>query len=207
MKVMENIKEKLNFEEKKFLNENIGLMMSFYYTEIRKNTIPNLYRDDFLSNLGKSFCKAVKTYDSKKGASFSTYVYELLNNSKIDLLRKIKRHKKNMISSTTFASSKVFYKDFIKKNDAFENCFIDESNNKQLNWQILEKLIKKANLSKVEKNYLEHYYFDELNYRQIGEKFNLSHERIRQVVEKALKKIKDVALKEDYRIEDFYEIG
>ena len=55
-----------------------------------------------------------------------------------------------------------------------------------------------------DKRHTQHYYNNKLSFSKLGDKYGLSKEGSRLVVQRALKKLKKAALEKDLNIDDFY---
>ena len=65
-------------------------------------------------------------------------------------------------------------------------------------------LIDETELTKREIICIQSYYYDGLLLREVGEIYNLTGERIRQIIKEALDKIRLRALEQEYTEEEFY---
>ena len=146
-------------------------------------------REDFISDMLLKFCISASKFDKKQGFKFSTFAHGGFDMGKTDLLgRKIEKYKKYH-----FVEKKKILKNKAKKE-------YEEINN-----ELLKNFIENEEIEEQEKNMLIDYYFNNLNFSRLGEKYNFSKEWTRKVVEKGLRKLKRIVRKEHLKMEDFYE--
>ena len=184
---------KLTEEQKKLISDNIGLMRYYCGKELRKGCIPNSYEDQFIGELEENFCKAAFSFDEKRNVKFSTYAYKSFITAKINFFRRIKRVEKTSL--------------FLEYDDIEEKYLwnsISGYGRKHLDINKIMELIEEVDLTKKEINCIKLYYRNGLYLRQIGDIYNVSRERIRQIISKALNKIRAKIIEEEYTKKDFY---
>ncbi len=189
--------KKLTEEQRKFVSDNIGLVRYYCGQELRKGNIPNGYKDQFIGALEEKFCKIAVSFDKERGVKFCTYAYKCFRSAKNDFLRKIKRDKE-----THRIPVIPYYENYFMENTLWNS--ISGYGREHLDLEKIAELIDETDLTKREIICLQSYYYDDLYYRQIGEIYNVSGERIRQIIKNALIKIRLKALKSKYVEEDFY---
>lgn len=189
--------KKLTEEQKKLISENIGLLRYYCGQELRKGTIPSGYEDQFIGALEEKFCKIAFSFDKKRGVKLSTYAYKCFRSAKRDFLRKIKR-----IKETIRIPIIPSYENYFTENTLWNS--ISGYGKEHLDLEKIAELIDETDLTKREIICLQSYYYDDLYLRQIGEIYNISGERVRQIIKQALIKIRLKALKYKYTKEDFY---
>lgn len=107
--------------------------------------------------------------------------------------------------SKSLKNKKVYSLDYAKEGDAsFLSCVIDQKHrdpaslildkeNKEKLSNLINELLSISPISDKQKDFIKMYYFDGYTFEQIGKKFNLTREAIRQSINKALSLIRDVS--------------
>jgi RNA polymerase sigma factor (sigma-70 family) len=103
-------------------------------------------------------------------------------------------------------NKKAFSLDYTAKDDdtSFISCVIDqkhrdpasiivEKENKENLCNLIQELLSVSSISEKQKEFIKLYYFEGNTFEQIGKKFNLTREAIRQSINKALSVIRDIA--------------
>ena len=70
----------------------------------------------------------------------------------------------------------------------------------------MTEFINKSGLEKKEKDILQKYFWGGSTLKEIGVEYHVTRERIRQIISRAVTKIRDKIELEGIRVEDFFEI-
>lgn len=186
------MKNKLTEEQKEILENNIGLLRSYCKNQLLKGVIPEGHEPEFIGELEERFCNIIRTFDKNK-SKLSTYAYKGFAFAKSRFFEKLQKNKRTSlipemsgeIDNTIWNSVSGFGRE-------------------HLDLEKLADLINETGLTKREIICLQSYYYDGLFLRQIGEIYNLTGERIRQIIKEALNKIRLRALEQEYTEEEFY---
>ena len=186
------MKNKLTEEQKEILENNIGLLRSYCRNQLLKGIIPEGHEPEFIGELEERFCDIIKTFDENK-SKLSTYAYIGFGYAKSRFFEKLQKVRRTSlvpeisgeIDNTIWNSVSGFGRE-------------------HLDLEKLADLISETGLTKREVICLQSYYYDGLLLRQIGEIYNLTGERIRQIIKEALDKIRSRALEQGYIEEEFY---
>ena len=183
---MSKNKKKLDEKKRKLAEKNIGLVRKFYKKNIKNGKVPEYKKDDFLSDLNHKYCRSVLKYNEETGFKFSTFVYKGLN----FCLNDFNKEKKEL-NTISFDREKG------KKIEDKKN-FVDK--------ELLKFIFKCSDLSDIEKKVLILYYYHNLSFIKIGEKYSYHKEKIRRIEKRAIRKLKKYSKKMGYNIEDFIKI-
>ena len=191
----------LTDEQKKLVDQYRFLPLSFL-TKFFKDrpSYGNTVRDELLSELFYYMTLAARTYIPEKGEP-STYFYRSFYTAVDRYFSRENRYKSRFLVSS-----------FDSVAETFCSYISGEYNVKQiLDKEFLASIIKSSHLTKRELRILKKYYYYQKTLREIGkEETNLrkidhiSHERVRQIVQESLVKIKDKLENTDYEFQDFY---
>lgn len=173
----------LNTEKNKIAKINYPLVKKFVRN--KKDIIDNLSeqdKDDLLSEINYRYCFSIHSFDKEKGFALSTYVWHSMEMATSDF---IKNKSKN------------------DNQDVFNLHFLNKKSSKRVESERLFDLIDNIDLVDIEKCVIKEYFNNNITLEDIGIKVNLSKERVRQIKEGALKKIKKYVLKNNVLIDDF----
>jgi len=173
---------KLDKNKKKLAERNIGLIKNFYKKNIKN--IPDYKKEEFLSDLYYKYCRSALNYNEETGFKFSTFAYGGLNFC-------INNPDKKEIKTIPFDYKKG---EKIKE----EKKYVDK--------ELLKNIFKKSKLSNIEKKILILYYYQDLSFIEIGERFNYHKEKVRRIRNRAIKKLIEYSDKRGFNIEDFIKV-
>lgn len=179
---------KLNDKKRKLAEKNIELLRKFYKKNIKNGKVPEHKKDDFLSDLNHKYCRSALKYNEETGFKFSTFANKSFNFCLDDFNNKEKKELLNTIS---------FDKEKGKKIED-RKSFVDK--------ELLKFIFECSDLSDIEKKVLILYYYHNLSFCKIGEKYSYHKEKIRRIEKRAIRKLKKYAKKMNYNIEDFIKI-
>lgn len=141
--------------------------------------------DDAIANIATSIMISDWKYEPGEGASPQTYRY-------VGALQAIKTYLKRR-SNRRY----VYSLDFVNTNHHNDNTYTDlydtiedESQNIAYKENLTELLLGDT-VSPREKECINKYFFDGMTYQAIGDELGVSRERIRQIIEDGLAKLKD----------------
>ena len=186
------MKNKLTEEQKEILENNIALLRKYCKNQLLKGIIPEGYEPEFIGELEERFCNIIRTFDDKK-AKLSTYAYRGFYFATKEFFRKIQKARE--ISLIPKIDGEI--------NNSRWNS-VSGFGEEHLNLEKLADLIDETELTKREIICIQSYYYDRLLLREIGEIYNLTGERIRQIIKEAVNKIRVRALEQEYTEEEFY---
>lgn len=178
--------KKLTEEQKKLIIDNLRLLDGFIRDYFKEHSVPPNMEDDFISDMHLKFCLSALNYKKEKGFQFSTYAYGGFQLGIKDIFRK--------------KIKKIASIDQINDDYLFENVAKKE----KLNYDSINDLIEKSNLTEREKAMTRDYYYDKISFSKLGGKYDLSKERSRVIVNDSLMKLKLVAEKQNLDLNDFY---
>jgi len=183
---------KLTNEQKKLITDNIGLLRNFIKETLRSQVIPRHLEDDFISEMNLKFCFSARKYNADTGFKFSTYAYRGFAFGIRDVITR---------------KNKAFNEaNYVEKVDSYYTD-IDESDfdkRKSLQAEEVDNLVDGTELTSKERSMIEDYYYNKITFEKIGVKYNLSREGVRQIIKRALKKVRKKAENQKMEIEDFY---
>lgn len=181
-------------EYNKLLYSRVELLM-YKLLSMRYSGIPlpaYIDKEDLQQNLYFAFLKAVEGFKRDKHYKFNSYLeYHIRNttNRYISRVKKVKELSYNapmgdeedteLIETMELEGAE----DYINDLDFTDDC------------RTIRECVDK--LPEKEKNYIRYYYFDGYSLRQIAELYGVSIERIRQIIQRGLKKLRgDPVIKE-----------
>ena len=179
-------KDKLDEKKRKLVERNIGLVRTFCKKSIKNGKVPVHKKEEFLSDLNYRYCKSALKYNEEMGFKFSTFAYGGFNFCIDDLKRNRKK-----VDTVPF--------------DEEKGERIEDKNN-IVDKELLKIFFKDSNLSNIEKRVLILYYYNNLSFSKIGEKYSYNKEKVRRIRNKTIKKLIKYSKKKDFKIEDFIKI-
>jgi RNA polymerase sigma factor (sigma-70 family) len=203
-------------EQKQKVEDNIRLVHSYYNKYLRhKNNSATFDEEGMKSELFLALCKAVQGFDPDKNVKFSTYAYRGFFFAYTVYVNDCIKNNRRFFAAFAEEEKKSLHKDFA----SYHDCVIGlaEVNyvpSKKIDWKEIEYICKgkQAGLTIIEKKILRKYCKEDLSFKEIGKELRksrgkgcFSRERIRQIHNKALEKIKKYLEKTDYKIRDFYD--
>jgi RNA polymerase sigma factor (sigma-70 family) len=180
--------DKLTETQKQLITDNYRLLYSFIRKIMGEQKIPRHLEDEFISDTFFKFCISALTYDKDHGCKFSTYAYGGFNLG----LKRLLCHKR-------INFEKLYYSQKIEEYNLASEKEVEVAS------EDLSSFIDKVNISIKDKRILKDYYYKELTLKEVGLKYNVSHEAIRLNIKKTLKKIKSEANRKKIIMEDFYK--
>lgn len=188
-----SIMEIMTKKQRKLVTDNLALMKYFVGRKRMTNKIPRYLEDDFISDAALRFCISAIKYDEEMGYKFSTYAY---GGFKI-CWDKFKTTTKDRYERENFCSTKTVELMIDKLlNDSPRKRYFDRD--------ALCFVIDKANLTWQEMRVIQDYYFGDYSMSGVGKIFAVTRERIRQIIQKALSKLKRSMDANKLTFEDFY---
>jgi len=141
---------------------------------IQKYAINGHY-DEYLSESFNTLLLAIDAFNFTFGYSFSTYLWPSVQNKLKNLHKQTRRQKRNAdrTESLTF-----------DVHDTYEDPEFDDTDYKKLKRLLMS-------LSDRERNVVIDHYYNNITYKEIGDKYGLTRERIRQISSKAVDKLKE----------------
>ncbi len=180
-------------KQRKLVIDNFALMQYFVGRKKKASEIPRYLEDDFISDTALSFCVSAIKYDAELGYKFSTYAYGGFNMGwkNLHTRTKGKYERENFCSIETikFVTDKLLE---------------DAPRPKHFDRETLCRVIDRANLTWREMRVLEYYYFGDYSMNGMGRIFAVTGSRVRQVMQKALRKLKRSMDANRLTFEDFY---
>ena len=187
------MKNKLTEEQKEILENNIGLLRKYCKNQLLKGVIPEGYEPEFIGELEERFCSIIKTFDESREVKLSTYAYIGFGFATKEFFRKLQKVRETSLIPKIYGEI---------ENSRWNS--VSGFGEEHLNLEKLADLIDETELTKREIICIQSYYYDGLFLREVGEIYNLTAERIRQIIKEALDKIRLRALKQEYTEEEFY---
>jgi len=184
---------KLTEEEKQKVEDNIGLVYSFYYKFLKSKEENFLFdKEGMQSELLLTLCQAIKGFNPNRNIKFSTYAYRSFHNAHLRYMEKYIKNKQKFIQCDSI-------------NSLAENNY---SYKKIVDWKGIKCICEKGrtNLTKKERIILKKYYKRGLTLREIGKELGLSAEGVRLILNKIIKKLKKYIKETKCEIEDFQNI-
>ena len=188
----------LTEKKKKLAEDNLPLVWWFIDKKLkdRPNNLNAL--DEIGEKLIERLCIAADTFDPSRGYTFSTYVFYAFLTGVREYKRAEELYNRNLIFMN-FNSPEQKEKEEIAP-FYFGSRFAPSSTT---TWEDLDPLIENANLTKRERRIIDLHYHLNYSFPKIGELFNRSRERIRQLHNSAIKKIKSFVQQQNFYLEDF----
>lgn len=195
-------------------NEILEANLKFVFDVAKKYTGRGVPISELISEGNIGLLKAIDKFDISKDVKFISYAVWWIKQSMLECIKKNKIQ--SLIELDPIESNDYVFEnntidddcdEFVNKSEYMfsnENDEVLKERNK-LHKEIIKNLLN--NLSIREKEIIESYYGlndnNELTLQEIGEKYNLSSERVRQIKNKAFKKIRSKMLLMD-NIEDLF---
>lgn len=213
--------------QKKLIEENIRLPMHFIRESFKNDEVPRKVKDDFISDVLLNFCVSAMGYEEERGFKFSTFAhggfnfalaksqgyrwskYKKYNFVSMKRLRRITYTKHNLPTNhRSFSGRKSNEMPAFNNGIGFvhSNTHIFSVNDKKVKEGALDEFIESSGLRPREKNMIKEYFWGGFTLKEIGIKYNVTRERIRQIIAKGVSKIKKKLQKEGIQIEDFFEV-
>jgi RNA polymerase sigma factor (sigma-70 family) len=156
----------LTDEQRKLINDNYGLLMSFYHRDMDNRLLPSDDEDALFSELQWRFCYAARKYDPSSGFKFSTFCYHGLRMGVSNFWKKAKRDSRVSFIDTSLKKY-TYIPDKIKSVD------IDS----------LEKIINGIEeIPDRDKRIFITYFLESKTMKTVCLMFNLSRARISQII-------------------------
>ena len=196
-------KKKMTEKQRQLIEDNYSLLLAYCNRYVDNNNAIKKYHsipfnevDDLIGHLHTNFCSSAINFDSKKGFKFSTYAFGGFRLGTRNFSGRLKKYceKNRRFSDINKTYEKV--EDEEVCHNEFEVGF---------DLEYFRKLLREAKMSRQERKVLEGCCLKGKTLREIGEKINLSKERVRQIREGAFSKVKKVAKKKKYELADFYK--
>jgi len=171
MKINTDIK--LNNEQQVLVVENYGLAVDYIHKILQRNTLPDRYVEDFVSEIYYRLCLSAYYFNADLGFQFSTFAYGGFEQGLLTIIKKIRSERVSLL----------------------EIEWLEVGNDKLLkdtaNKDIINALIKRGKLTKVEKDMLLEYFIGGLNFEELGSRHKCSREKARYIYNRALQKTQE----------------
>lgn len=188
-------------------NELLEANLKFVFDVAKHYTSRGLPISDLISEGNMGLIKAINKFDESKDVKFISYAVWWIKQSILDAIRR--NNLLNVVEIDTCETNNLTLErtisdeedEIVGKNDKYFSNQSDEENKEvtQEQKEVISKLLN--TLSDRERDIIENYYGlgnnKELTLLEIGEKLNLSVERIRQVKLKAIRKLRSSILMYD----------
>jgi len=182
----------LNDEQKNLLEKNYRLLYFYIKNSVKSDEL-KANMEEIIDELNIRFCTAASHYDQSRGYKFSTFSYKCFKHGIEQLHRKKFKEKKRDFKIVRISERE--YKEF-------------EDDKITMDFNFLMALIDNIkSLSIKNKKILFSYFLEDKTLEQTGVIFNLSRERIRQIISESLCKIKKYTKNNDVKEVDFFVRG
>ena len=181
-------------EYNKLLYSRVKLLM-YKLLSMRYSGIPlpaYIDKEDLQQNLYFAFLKAVESFKRDKPYKFNSYIEYHIRNTTNRYINKVKKVKELSYNAPMGDEEDTELIETMELEGA-ENYItdLDFTDNCRTIRECVDKLPEK------ERNYIHYYYFGGYSLRQIAELYGVSSERIRQIIQRGLKKLRgDPVIKE-----------
>jgi len=186
-------RKRLTKKQQDLVSNNLKLLRSFIANLKKRRFISPRIEDDLISELCWNFCLSASKYDEDYGVKFSTYAYWGFNKS----VEEVYGRKKRNIDRHNYCSM-----DRIRNIDA--KAVFSNTNELKVEKDFLYKIIDKIDVRDRDKKIFLEYYSYKISQEKLGEKYNLSRSRIRQIILKILDKLKRIIRIRKLSKQDFY---
>lgn len=193
-------------------NEILEANLKFVFEIAKHYTGRGLSISDLISEGNMGLLKAIEKFDSTKDVKFISYAVWWIRQSMLEAIKKKKIITMVEIDPTqsndTFIERKVSDEEDERVGGLSDTSFSNEKEEHRMELNgiqkdVISKILK--TLTKREKEIIENYYglgdSDELTLYEIGKKYNLSSERVRQIKLNAIRKLRSSMMMYD-RMED-----
>lgn len=189
----------LTEEKKQFVEENIGLLYKYLNDHCGPGKeVLISERDELLGLLHEKMCSVVHLYDPSKNDKFYNYAFRAFDHGLYRYCHLRTRFTKQYIT-VNFS--------FGKEDDDFDKLEIAPTLEEKIDIphlnQDLENIMNFSDLTKTEREILNMYFFSKMTMKEIGQEKELTGERIRQIRNSALYKIRCYLVAERLSLKDF----
>jgi RNA polymerase sigma factor (sigma-70 family) len=162
-----------------------------HYLGMRNNlTKEILNSEDVLANIATSIMMSDWRYEEGHNNAIESYRYRGAITAILNYM-KYKKHRKytRSLNSSIDEDNNQLYAETAD----ISNLTPDSILMKEQEYSVLNDLIYKPNtvLSDRDREIVQYYFYDGLTYQEISEKYSISRERVRQVIEESLSKIRN----------------
>lgn len=186
-------------------NKILTSNLKFVFDVAKKYRGKGVAMPDLISEGNIGLTKAIGRFDETKGVKFISYAVWWIKQSIIDFIRKT-----NEVSENEYSSYDMIDEDLSNKDSDDEQTALD--NSRYSNYEIENEEYQEVDVSSLDEmmacldereSEIVKLYFGigtekEANLEEIGEKFNLSKERVRQIKKTAIRKLRTKALMMDF---------
>ncbi|MBP0968900.1 MAG: sigma-70 family RNA polymerase sigma factor [Oscillospiraceae bacterium] len=169
-------------EGNKRLASVVSSFMPYIEQKISGLSLPGLDRDDLRQEAFVALFSAIESYDSSKGALFSTYAITCINNRLADAVRKASSGKNRVLNESVPLSDEEDQVSVISEESPEETAIVREEY-----MQILEKM--DTILSDFEREVLVMYSCG-YKYAEIAERKNTTAKAVSNAIQRARKKLR-----------------
>lgn len=177
----------LSEKQKKLVSRNMGLLNSYYNGEIQKGIIPRDHENEFFSILQERLCISAMKFDEETGFKFSTFAYGGFVFGKETFFQRLQRARGEALLNPI----EELWEPIVFHRGAF------------IRHEKIAEFVDNVPLTEKERFALNSYYYDRLSFNRVGKRMGISKETARTIVNRAVGKIKDVAMREHQEKEDF----
>ena len=186
-------------------NKILTSNLKFVFDVAKKYRGKGVAMPDLISEGNIGLTKAIGRFDETKGVKFISYAVWWIKQSIIDFIRKTNEVSENEYSSYDMIDEDLSNRDSDDEQTAFDdsrysNYEIENEEYQEVDVSSLDEMM--ACLDERESEIVKLYFGigaeKEANLEEIGEKFNLSKERVRQIKKTAIRKLRTKALMMDF---------
>lgn len=185
---------RLTKKQQDLVSNNLRLLRGFIINLKKRRFISPRIEDDLISELCWNFCISASKYDEDYGVKFSTYAYWGFNKS----VKEICGRKKRNIDRHNFCSIDRICDDIDTK------VVFSNTNELKVKKDFLYNIVDKVDVKERDKKIFIEYYSYKISQEKLGEKYNLTRNRIHQIIFNILNKLKRIMRILKLSKQDFY---
>ena len=191
----------LTEEQKKLVEESLPLVWWYINKQVlAKGTIQSHEIDECSGHLIWYLCMAAESFKSEYGFKFSTYAIRGLRSGLCRYLDLRNRHWEREVLTDYTVRADGDTEGFV-----VEPEYIEESGS-SISWSDLKFLFKMIDMTPMEEQVIFLHYEQKQTYREIGEILGYSRQRIDQIHQNIVLRLRDVVKKRELVMEDFIQV-